>query len=116
VDIGQHRISFDVTDSICSVIDSVFDADFVLGTVAVAVFKIGIHTELQQFKKLFRLLHISIQVSPQTTTLCMTDSYEFKFHIFSYYSDLLPFRAQFSVNLCRVDCVKLSLPLYLQKY
>jgi len=92
-------------------------AGCVVGTVVVlAVFTIGIHTELQQFKKLFRRLHISIQVSPQTTTLCVTDSYEFKFHIFSYYSDLLPFRAQVSVILCRVDCVELSLPLYLQKY
>ena len=39
------------------------DAYSVIGAVVLAVFTIGIHTELQQFKKLFRLLHISIQVS-----------------------------------------------------
>ena len=67
-------------------------AGCVISTVVVlAVFTVGIHTELQQFRKLFRRLHISIQVSPQTTTLCVTDSYEFKFRIFSYYSDLLPY-------------------------
>jgi hypothetical protein len=71
VDIGQHRTSFGLTDSMCSVIGSVVYADFVICTVAVAIFKIGIHTDLQQFKKLFRPLHISIQVSPQTTTICV---------------------------------------------
>ena len=75
-------------------------ADCVIGTVVLAVLTIGIHTELQQFKKLFRLLHISVQVSPQTTTLCVTDSYEFKFHIFNNYSDLLPYALLLCTSFC----------------
>ena len=76
------------------------DANSVIGAVVLAVFTIGIHTELQQFKKLFRLLHVSIQVSPQTTTLCVTDSYEFKFHIFNHYSDLLPYALLLCTSFC----------------
>ena len=76
------------------------DANSVIGAVVLAVFTIGIHTELQQFKKLFRLLHVSIQVYPQTTTSCVTDSYEFKFHIFNRYSDLLPYALLLCTSFC----------------
>ena len=48
MDIGQHRTSFGVIDSTYTVTECVVGyAGRVIGTVVLAVFTIGIHTELQ---------------------------------------------------------------------